>query len=312
MDFTRPGRVDPREIIEPIERFGATNMFGSPALLDRVGRWAEEKNVRLPTLRRVISAGAPAPADVLRRIAGILSNEAQAFTPYGATEALPVCSIGSREILGETAAATRQGAGVCVGQPVGDAKVRIIRICNEPIEIWTDELLVSDGAIGEIVVKGSVVTRWYFNRSESTKLAKINDADGSFYHRMGDLGRIDEQGRVWFCGRKSQRVQTADGDLFTVCCEGIFNAHPKVYRSAIVGVVRSGKNQSVLCVELESGVATRDRETIRRELLELGAKHSTTQSIRRVLFHRRFPTDIRHNAKIGREQLARWAQRRLR
>ncbi len=131
MDFTRPGFLDPRKIIEPIQQLGITNMFGSPALLDRVGRYGEEHGVKLSSLRRVISAGAPASAAVLARFATMLSpGEAEIFPPYGATEALPVASIGSGEILGETRLQTEQGKGICIGRLVGNIRARVILITD--------------------------------------------------------------------------------------------------------------------------------------------------------------------------------------
>ncbi|MEK6259828.1 MAG: AMP-binding protein, partial [Planctomycetota bacterium] len=98
MDFTRPARVNPREVIEPIQRFGATNMFGSPALLNAVGRYASRRidglvQETMPTLKRVLSAGAPVSAEIIGRFQATLSAGAQVFTPYGATEALPVAVI---------------------------------------------------------------------------------------------------------------------------------------------------------------------------------------------------------------------------
>ena len=119
-----------------------------------------------------------------------------------------------------------------------------------PIPTWSDNLLVPDGEIGEIVVAGPVVTRDYFNRPEATKLAKIADpARQAFYHRMGDLGYRDNQGRLWFCGRKSHRVILAQETLFTIPCESIFNTHPAVARSALVGVNRRGEVVPVICIE---------------------------------------------------------------
>jgi acyl-CoA synthetase (AMP-forming)/AMP-acid ligase II len=318
MDFTRPGRVDPLKIIGPIQDFKVTNMFGSPALIDRVGRYGEAHHVRLPTLRRVISAGAPVSAKVVERFAHLLSPGVQVFTPYGATEALPACSIGSNEILRETKDVTAQGSGICVGRPVEGMTVHIIRINDEPIPKWSDDLLLVPGQIGEIVVDGPVVTKQYFNRNQSTAMAKILDSHtGQILHRMGDVGYLDQLGRLWFCGRKSQRVVTSSGTLFTIPCETIFNQHPQVGRSALVGVTRNGKTEPVLCVELDSGAddSKRDRrgksELLRREILSLGASHSQTKDIHILLFHPGFPVDIRHNAKIYRESVARWAASRI-
>jgi len=315
MDATRPGQVDPTKIFEAVDAFGATNLFGSPALLRRVGEFGAAEGARLPSLRRVISAGAPVPASVLETFAELLSPGVQIYTPYGATEALPVASIGSAEILGSTRHETDRGAGVCVGRPVGGIRVKIIHISDEPIAEWSDDLIAPFGQIGEIVVQGPVVTRAYFHRPEATALAKIADpasGQGAFWHRMGDLGYRDAQGRIWFCGRKSQRVVTAAGTQVTIPCEAVFNTHPAVARTALVGVGPPGQMRPVLCVEPRSWPRTRaDRDQLRTELLDLGAAWPHTRLIEDVLFHRAFPVDIRHNAKIFREQLAVWAAKRL-
>jgi acyl-coenzyme A synthetase/AMP-(fatty) acid ligase len=169
---------------------------------------------------------------------------------------------------------------------------------------------VPPGKVGEVVVKGPQVSLMYFNAPEHDRLAKIADGTG-VRHRMGDLGYFDDRGRLWFCGRKAHRVRTAQGELFTVPCEAVFNTHPKVFRTALVGVRRADAEMPVLCVELEKGVRRSERAGIRRELQEIAARFDHTRNIREVLFHPGFPVDIRHNAKIGREALARWAAKRL-
>jgi acyl-CoA synthetase (AMP-forming)/AMP-acid ligase II len=313
MDATRPADADPVKILDAVRHFGVTNLFGSPALVRRVGAYGAERGVKLPTLRRAISAGAPVPAAAIARFATMLPAGVQVHTPYGATEALPVSTIGSAELLGETAARTAEGAGVCVGRPAAGMSVKVIRISDEPIPEWRDDLELPRGQIGEVVVQGPVVTRSYYNRPESTALHKVHDTQGGgFYHRMGDVGYLDEKGRLWFCGRKSQRVVTPQGALFTIPCEGVFNAHPAVLRTALVGVRRGGATEPVLCVELQrdGGLGTHP-EALRKELLALGATWPHTRAIRTILFHPSFPVDVRHNAKIFREKLALWAARRL-
>ncbi len=302
MDASRPAAADPEDLWRACADFECTNLFASPALIDKLGRWCEQQGRRLPTLRRALSAGAPASIAALRRFAPLL-DDAEVHTPYGATEALPVASIGSSEILGETAARTEQGEGVCVGRPVQGVTVRVIEISDEPIDAWDDALSVPGGQIGEFVVSGPTVTRRYFGRDESTKLAKIADPDapGGVRHRMGDVGWIDDEGRLWMCGRKSHRVITPDGPLFTVPCEAVFNSHPEVFRTALVGV----DGAPVLCVELEAKRG--DRGRITADLRRLGEGHEHTRSIQRFLFHKGFPVDVRHNAKIFRERLAIWA-----
>lgn len=312
MDPTRPARAHPANIAGPIHAFQATNLFGSPALLRQLVRGDEASLTKLPSLKRVVSAGAPVPARTIERMAARLVPPAQVHTVYGATEALPVASIGSDEILGETRFATDQGRGVCVGRPVPGIEVRVIRISDEPIPDWSDDLTVPDESIGEIVVSGPIVTRTYFNRPEATRLAKIVDPSrAKFYHRMGDVGYLDDRGRIWFCGRKSHRVVLADETLFTIPCEAIFNTHPDVYRSALVGVVRGGETTPVICIEPARRLSRGEQERIRGELLERGSHFPHTRRIRTVLFHPSFPVDIRHNSKIFREKLAVWAGRRM-
>jgi acyl-coenzyme A synthetase/AMP-(fatty) acid ligase len=117
------------------------------------------------------------------------------------------------------------------------------------------------------------------------------------------VGYLDEQGRIWFCGRKAHRVTLADRTLFTIPCEGIFNAHPAVHRTALV----DGGGIAVLCVELNESVSL-DSQQLFAELREMGKRHEITRDIRHFVIHPSFPVDIRHNAKIFREKLAIWAK----
>jgi olefin beta-lactone synthetase len=313
MDFTRPAKVDPQEVSNPVGEFEVANLFGSPALLNRVGRFYDERHETWPSLRRILSAGAPVSPAIIERFAKLLAPGVQIFTPYGATEALPVAVIGSDEILSETRHKTAQGAGTCVGRPVAGVQVDIIRISDESISEWSDALRLPPGEIGEIVVRGHNVTKEYFNRPDLTALAKICHADtGEIRHRMGDVGYFDEQGRLWFCGRKSHRVATPDCTYFTEPVEGVFNAHPAVFRSALVAVKRDDRIEPGLCVERERNARHASKDMLTTELLELGIKHEHTRAIRTILFHNNFPVDIRHNSKIFREKLAVWAAKRLR
>ena len=315
MDPTRPADVDPHEILGAATTFDASFLFGSPALLRTVGRHGQARGVVLPDLRTVLSAGAPVPPEVLRATTSMLTAGAQVHTPYGATEALPVTTIGSDELLGAAAADVR---GVCVGPPVTGVDVVVTRIEDGALPTLGRSDLLVDGEIGELVVAGPVVTERYHRRSQSTALAKTK-WDGRPAHRTGDLVWRDAGGRLWFCGRKVHRVQTQDGTLFTLPVEQVFNAHPSVARSALVGVGPPGEQRPVMIVELESAAAKRRRpgraarrRVLTAELLTLGAAHPHTQDVTTILYHPRLPTDVRHNAKIGYEELGRWAARRER
>jgi len=306
MDSTRPAKVNPENIINPIQKYQITSSFGSPALWDTVSRYCKNNKVRLPSLRRILIAGAPVSGSLLKRFETILERNCKVLTPYGATEALPITSIERHEIVNDTWEKSEQGEGTCVGRPVPGAEIKIILISDESIPKWQEDLEIPKGQTGEIIVKAPWVTKSYFNQDEVTRLAKIPD-DKTFWHRMGDVGKLDEQSRLWFCGRKSHRVITALETLFTIPCEAIFNQHADVKRSALVG--KGGNREPVIIIEPECmDRVTQDREAFINELLNLGATSPHTRSIKKILFYPDFPVDVRHNAKIFREKLAAWAE----
>lgn len=331
MNPTKPAQVDPLRILAHLRDWNVTQAFGSPAIWNRIGRHCEATSERLPsTLRRVLSAGAPVPIHVIERMRRAFSNpEADIHTPYGATESLPVASISGREVLEQTAPRSRQGAGTCVGRTFPSIEVKIVEITDGPIPSLSDVRELSHQEIGEIIVCGPSTTREYFQRPEATAVAKIDDElprnsspshtltpslTHGFWHRMGDVGYMDEQGRLWFCGRKSHIVETESGRLFTIPCEAIFNNHPRVFRSALVGVGSKPQQRPVIIIEPEAEQfpeSTADQERFRTELLDLGRANPITAVIDTILFHRSLPVDIRHNVKIFREKLGPWASKEL-
>lgn len=312
MDPTRPAKANPAWLEQAIDRFSVTNVFGSPALLKVLGNHCREQQRQLPTLRRVLSAGAAVPAATVALMQAAMPAEGRVYTPYGATECLPVACISSHDMSPELVAATGEGAGTCVGWPVAPNEVAILRLSDDAVESMSPQDLLPGGAVGEIIVHGPTTTDRYWQRNEQTRLAKTIDAQGRLWHRMGDAGYVDEQGRLWFCGRKSQRVRTPRGDLFADQIEAIFNTIPDIERSALVGLGAPGEQEPVLCVELrrartgQQPVCTRSVQQAVRAKAE---EHATWLSLGRVLFHPGFPVDIRHNSKINRQVLAEWAGR---
>ena len=310
MDSTKPAHVDPKNIIVPIQNFKISSSFGSPALWDTVSQYCLDQNIQLPTLKRIIMAGGPVSGDLLARFETIIDKGCKIYTPYGATEVLPVSLIDRREILDETWSLSNQGKGTCVGHPIPGVEIKIIEISDQPILKWQDVIESGTNIVGEIAVKAEWATRTYFNRQDLTQLAKIEDGN-SFWHRMGDLGRLDEKNRLWFYGRKNQRVITENETLYTIPCEAIFNQHPDVKRSALVGIGPKTKQQPVIIIEPinpEKIKSPTEQQKFTEELLERGATTSFTQSIKKILFHSEFPVDVRHNAKIFREKLSLWAE----
>jgi acyl-CoA synthetase (AMP-forming)/AMP-acid ligase II len=325
INFPVPGKTDPEKVLDAIQEFNVTNMFASPVVLDiLVRKWSRhlhcakrsavqvyapqstagllDHHRKLNSLKRVITAGAPATIPLQIKFRELLDEHTDLFGIYGATETLPVAKVESREIFA-VKDKTGQGAGVCLGRPVENVNVRIISITDDPIEEWNDALTVESNIVGEITVQSAATTRGYIHREDANRLSKISNGD-EIIHRMGDVGYFDEQGRLWYCGRKSHRVIINEGVLFTEQIEGIFNAHPLVYRTALVGV----KKEPVLWVEL---VKNDNKEKIKDELMSLARSHPQASKIKKFLFMKKFPTDVRHNSKIIREELTRLAEKRL-
>ena len=292
--------------------YGCTQMFGSPMVLTRLAEYGSRKRIKLPTLRTIISAGAPVHRNILESFGRLLSENAEIHTPYGATEALPVTDITASGLLGIYSTEPDNETPVCIGIPVKPLDVKIIEISDKPITSWDNARLVPVNYVGEIVVKGPWVSTGYFKRSDADSLSKIPDrATNEIWHRMGDLGKVDKHGMLWFYGRKSHRVITSFGTMFTIPCEAVFNRHTGVLRSALVGVHSniSGLKRPVICIQLKPGFYPTKKLT--GELLELGNSVLITKGISDILFKKEFPVDPRHNAKIFREKLALWAAKKI-
>ncbi len=304
----RPADADPQKMYQLLETHHVTYSFGSPAFWAPLAAYCSTQQLKL-SLDRIIMFGAPISLELHQSIHQLFDGAGDTYTPYGATEALPIANISGSDVIAETGERTRQGAGVCVGKVVADTEIRIIPICDQAIETLDQTSFLPLLEIGEIIVAGGQVSAEYLNRPEQTANAKIVEGD-KVWHRMGDVGYFDSQQRLWFCGRKNHRVQTASETLFTVPCESVFNQHPAVLRSALVGVGPERNQTPVICIELRQAAAHQQQQ-VAKELLELAEHYPHCKSIRRVLFHKNFPVDFRHNAKIIREELQRWATKQL-
>lgn len=312
MNPGHPAKADPRQLLEPIIKHSVTSMFASPTILDIVGRFAHEHSLTLPSLRRVIAAGAPVFPRVVASFASLMSGEGKIMTPYGATEGVPLSCIEADEITSQTKVSTEQGLGMCVGRAIAGVSLGVIKIKDQPIPHFSEDLLLPAGEIGEIVAKGPMVSPAYFERPRDTALSIMaGESEGEFWRRMGDVGWLDTKGRLWFCGRKSQRVLTSHGTLYTIPCEAIFNNHPQVRRTALVGVGVKGQQQPVIVVEPHSTLKGPSWQTLVEELKVLAKTNPRTINITTFFKYRSFPVDARHNAKINREKLAAWVAREL-
>lgn len=302
MDFTvhGPGDADPARLIRTIGDCGVESMFASPALLENLADHARREGMTIPSLRRIVAGGAEIQGPLFAKVKAVLGPDAEMYSDYGATEALPVSEIAGTTVLEETWPLTEQGHGVCAGPPLPGVEVRIIEATDGVIPGIAAAQELPVGAVGEIIVRSPHISEDYYRAPDATAENKIPDGDLA-WHRIGDLGWLDDSGRLWLCGRKSHRVRTATGDLYPLRCEPVFNAHPAVRRSALVGVEYQGRIVPTICIERSSSVAAADLEV---ELLDLAASLAATRPIERVVFMDRLPVDQRHNAKIDRPAIA--------
>jgi len=346
IDPSRPATVDPAKIVQAIQQERVTNSFGSPTLWNKIADHCIRTNTTLPSLKRVLCAGAPVPALLWEKSRQFLSH-GQLHSPYGATEALPVSSVSAAEIIalrtenqtpakGEYSKNGPTHSGTCVGHPVSEVQVKIIALHEGPIASFAEAQELPRGEIGEIIVSSPVVTKYYDALPEATAAAKIQIVPSSVaashslvtcplprvtsptgpsaavavWHRMGDCGYFDAEGRLWFCGRKVERVETADGLLFTEPCEQVFRSLPGVARCALIGLGERPRQVPAMVIQPENqSISSTEKTILARQLRELAVAHFITRAITHFYFHPNFPVDVRHNAKIHRLTLAKWAEK---
>jgi len=311
INFARetPAKVNPRALVEVITDCGVKSFFAAPILLENLARYAIKHGITLPSLKRVITGTAPVSGQVVRDLLKVMNPKGEVAINYGATEALPSTEIEGREYLSDAWEKTEKGAGWCVGRPLPGVELKVIDIVEGPISSIDEAVELTRNKIGEILIRGKHVSPEYYLDEENTRKNKVPDKDGGAWHRLGDAGYLDSKGRLWVCGRISERVKTKDGPIFPLMCEPIFNAHPKVKRSALLGIAGPEGELPVLCVEVKPEHRRGDMDNLKTELQAL-ARDSGIK-IREILFKREMPVDPRHNSRIQRLELVRWASRRV-
>ncbi|MBN8549404.1 MAG: alpha/beta fold hydrolase, partial [Deltaproteobacteria bacterium] len=209
IDTRRPLSLEPEKVVRIIDDLAITCSFGSPTLWNKIAEYCVRTRTTLASIQRIFMAGAPVPPATLQRVREVIPN-GEAFTPYGATEALPVTLISASEIIASTPHAAVSGEiGTLVGKPVQGVEVKVIGRSTETIGSLGATNSLPPDTIGEVLVSGKNVSRSYLNRPEATQRSKIADGD-RLWHRMGDLGYLDAEGNLYFCGRQAHVVQSAD------------------------------------------------------------------------------------------------------
>ncbi len=310
MDMSKPAKADPAKIYAAIDAHRPRCVFASPVVLRKLIAYCQQHGKRLDSVELVLTGVAPIPAEIHRGLQPLLAPGGTVRVNYGATEALTVASIDSAEVLGETWARTEAGDGNCVGRAYPEMEYRVMRVTEDAVPTWSEELRVAQGTIGEVVIKGPVASPEYKDVPEANAKSKTRDADGVVMHRSGDLGYVDEQGRLWFCGRKSHRIETADGMVPNVPVEGLYAALLQG-RVAVVGVGPRGAERPVLIVEF-NGVRPRLEADWERVVLAKADGTRWAGVVKHAVpFFGPFPTDARHNSKIKNEELKVWAEKNV-
>jgi acyl-CoA synthetase (AMP-forming)/AMP-acid ligase II len=300
MDVTKPATLTAEALAASVVAVEATMVFASPAALVNIVDTATElpPRLRLPLLdvRLLMSAGAPVPAALLRRVAGLVPN-AELHTPYGMTEVLPVADIDLREI--EQAG---DRSGVCVGRPIAGVEVAV-----DPLDANGDpvgSLSYEPEVVGEICVRAAHARDHYDKLWETTRAASQPEG----WHRTGDVGHVDGEGRLWVEGRMVHIIRTAAGVVTPVTIEHAAESVPGVVQAAAVGVGPAGAQQVVVViVGEETGRAAGLAPLETADQVRAQAR----VDIAAVLEVPALPVDRRHNSKIDRTRVAAWAERVL-
>ena len=312
MDPRYPRDADPACLLAIIRDQKPTVAFMQIPVIRNLRDYCARRGEKIPHLRKILTTGASVPLELVEGVHQVLAEpDGDLHIMYGATEALCISYATGRDMLAQ-GPRMAEGKGTYLGRPSPWITVSTIAITNQPIERWSPDLALPKGQIGEICVRGPVVTPEYKGKPEATRKAKIQDEAG-LWHRMGDAGYIDEDGGLWYCGRIADRVDTENGYLYSDLVEPIFNRHPSVNRSALVSIPIAGsaRRRPVVLAEPKASAAPADpakQQQLVEELQLLARHHPNTRTIEDVLIYKEaFPVDVRHGAKIRRDQLTRYA-----
>ena len=304
MDVTAPKTLTAAALAEAAAAVQATAVFASPAALNNVVATAAElsgpQRGALGEVELLLSAGAPIPEPLLAKVQRLVPN-ASLHTPYGMTEALPVTDISLEEIR-----AAGKGNGVCVGTPVSGTKVAVTAL--NPDGSSTDDPLTRPGVTGEILVSAPHVK----DRYDRLWITESHSRSVPGWHRTGDVGHLDDAGRLWVEGRLAHILTTAHGVRTPVAAEQAAESVPQVARAALVGVGPHGAQVPVAVVETQPKARKPAPAAwkLSAEVRERVAAE-TGLDLASVLLVPELPTDIRHNSKIDRAALAQWAAKAL-
>lgn len=289
-----PARTSPKELVEPILRHRVTQIIASPAVLALIAGHCVRHGIALPSVRQILSFGAPLRLHLAEALRKAVPDATEILSVYGATECLPVSAIDDHDLRASRIQPPAGQAGTCLGRPLPGIRPRILD--------------ADPTGLGEIAVAGPTVSPAYHGRPDADAATKSVISEGVL-HRTGDLGRLDDRGRLWFVGRKAHLVTGTGFTMTTEDIETMADTAAGIRRTALVGVGTASCQLPVLCVEPLPSTSRASALGAVRTALE---GHPEGHRIDVMLLHPGFPTDPRHNSKIDRPRLAGWAAERLR
>ena len=305
---SRPAKVKPKVLLETLEDYKISFASGSPAIWYKLAYYCLEKKKTLPQLKSLLMFGAPVQTKMHHLYKNIMPN-GETYTPYGATECLPMSSISGSEIRNQTANKTKEGSGTCLGKALSGTQIKIIEENANYKDLSRTLVEKKPFEIGEIAVCAAQMSSRYFLNAKANQESKIkNREDGSLWHRMGDMGYKDDDDRLWFCGRKAHHFIIKNKKFFSIPYEMVFNEHPDIKRCALIKItcISSKDEKASLVIERIDQKTFLGREkklTFRKELETLAAKFCHEEQVKDFYLYNNFPVDTRHNIKIDRLKL---------
>ena len=215
-------RFDARKSLENIDREEITIIGSFPPILSNLTSEIDEGKFRLSSLRHVLGLDNP---DAIRAFES--KTHATFWTLYGQTETSGMVSFSpARERLGSA------------GKPGLLIRMQLVDEGEKPVAV---------GEVGEIAVQGPLVFLGFWNQEEDNRYTFRNG-----WHHTGDLGRLDEDGYLWFAGRKPEKelIKPGGENVYPAEVEQVILEHPDVDSASVIGVPdpKFGEGVKAVCV----------------------------------------------------------------
>lgn len=301
IDVSKPSQASGEKLFNQIIRHHVTFCSGSPAIWKNLAHYALASQKTIPFVKSLVTFGAPIQENFHHMFSKIL-EVGDTYAPYGATESLPISVMGYhelRDIFQKQAHHLKhpflgnQYQGICVGKPVMHVQIFDHQDLKNMNPLKTNQ-------IGEICVAGPVVTKRYYQNPTANEKAKFYLHD-KLFHRMGDMGYLDEEGRLWFLGRKVHIVTNAKGEIYyPMGIEPLFNRETNIFeRTALV----QDKEGASLMIVPSFGVSFNQAHQHAKEIIQ---KRSLL--IDHIYPIKAIKVDTRHNIKIDRTYYGQFIQ----